>query len=157
MFLQCIPMETDGRNVWVKICICTCISLYFTKLFTKTLKQLVNDTVGEKHFWSPAKYLFHSLKGKSIHNFFEMQFSGFFVVILTVQINLALKLSTGHFFVSGQTHKISRGSNIFFRLYYYNTIYYMCPVWECNCFCFWNRAWLTARDTKMSFYIVLLR
>ncbi len=50
-----------------------------------------------------------------------MRFSEFFVVVilsLTVQINLPLKLHTDHFFVSGQTYKISRGSNIFFPTVY---------------------------------------
>ena len=35
------------------------------------------------------------------------------VFSLTVQINLPLKLYTDHFLVSGQTYKISRGSNTF--------------------------------------------
>ncbi len=46
-------------------------------------------------FCKGVKYfLFYSLKCKSIYNFFEMCFSGFFVVILslTVQINLPLQL-----------------------------------------------------------------
>ena len=36
------------------------------------------------------------------------------ILSLTVQINLPLTLQTDNFFVSGQTYKISRGSNTFF-------------------------------------------
>ncbi len=45
-------------------------------------------------FCEGIKYLFHSIGYKSIYNFVEMRFSGFFVVILslTVKINLQLKL-----------------------------------------------------------------
>ncbi len=45
-------------------------------------------------FYEGVKYLFDSLKCKLIYNFFEMRFSGFFVVILslTVKLNLPLKL-----------------------------------------------------------------
>ncbi len=45
-------------------------------------------------FCEGVKYLFDSLKYKSIYNFFEMRCSGFLVVILslTVQINIPLKL-----------------------------------------------------------------
>ncbi len=53
-----------------------------------------------------------------MYNFFQMRFSGvFFVVILslTVQMNLPLQLQTGHFFVSRQMYKISKGSIIFSR------------------------------------------
>ncbi len=35
------------------------------------------------------------------------------ILSLTVKINLPLKLDTDHFFASGQTYKISRGSNTF--------------------------------------------
>ncbi len=50
-----------------------------------------------------------------MYNFFEMRFfSEFFLVILSVQINRPLKLQTDTFFESGQTYKISRGSNYLF-------------------------------------------
>ncbi len=50
-------------------------------------------------FCEGVKYLFDSLKCKSIYNFLKCVFLDFIFVIL---------------FVSGQTYKISRGSNIFF-------------------------------------------
>ncbi len=51
----------------------------------------------------------------------------FFVVVvilsLTVQINLPLKFKFYNFFISGQTYKISRGSNYFSHTYIYIYIY----------------------------------
>ncbi len=62
-------------------------------------------------FCEEVKYLFDSLKCKSIYNFFKCVFLDLFVVNLsfTVQINVLYKLEIEHFFVSGQTYKISRG------------------------------------------------
>ncbi len=60
-------------------------------------------------FCEGVKYLFDSLKCKSIYNFFEMRFSGFFCCYSVSQCS-----NTDHFFVSGQMYKISRGSNNFF-------------------------------------------
>ena len=63
--------------------------------------------------WEGVKYLFPSLKCKSIYNIFKMCFSGFFVVILSLTVQINLPLKSDNFFVSGQTYKISRGSNTF--------------------------------------------
>ncbi len=73
-------------------------------------------------FCEGVKYLFHSLKCKSDFekkNFFEMRFSGFVVVILslTVQINLPLKLQTDHFLSVGKCTKSAGDQIIFFPLY----------------------------------------
>ncbi len=62
--------------------------------------------------WLPTRVLPLHWKCKSMYNFLKW----FFVVVLslTVKINLTLNVYTDHFFVSGQTYKISRGSNICF-------------------------------------------
>ncbi len=72
-------------------------------------------------FAKGIKYLFDSLKCKSIHNFFLNGFFCIFLVVilsLTVQINLSLKLQTDNFFVSGKTYKISMGSKQIFHCIY---------------------------------------
>ncbi len=45
----------------------------------------------------------------------------FFVVILSLTVQINLPLKTGHFFASGQTYKISRGSIFFLSPLYVNT------------------------------------
>ncbi len=46
--------------------------------------MIANKSFGTKYqviFCEGVKYLFHSLKCKSIYNFFEMRFSGFFLLL----------------------------------------------------------------------------
>ncbi len=66
----------------------------YKKRLTSVIANKGFATKYQVMFCEGVKYLFDSLKCKSIYNFFEMRFSGFFVVILSlpVQINLPLKL-----------------------------------------------------------------
>src|SRR4029434_3879894 len=63
-----------------------------------------------------GKILIFCIKCKLSHKCYKMQFSGFFVDILflTVKIHLLLQLQITHFFASGQTCEIGRGSNTYF-------------------------------------------
>ncbi len=63
-----------------------------------------------------VKYLFDSLKCKSIYNFFEMRFSGFFCCYSVSHCTNkpTIKIIDWSFLCHWQKYKISRGSNNFF-------------------------------------------
>ncbi len=89
-------MERICKEEWDKIPPEKCANLVpnYKKRLTSVNANKGFATKYQVLFCEGVKYFFHSLKCKSIYNFFEMRFSGFFVVILslTVQINLPLKL-----------------------------------------------------------------
>ena len=111
-------LEKICKEEWDKIPPEMCANLVanYKKRLTSVIANKGFATKYHVMFCKRVKYLLPSLKCKSIYNIFDMRFSVFFVVILSlpVQINPPLKLETDHFFVSGQTYKISRGSNTFF-------------------------------------------
>ncbi len=73
---------------------CANLVANYKKRMTSVIANTGFTTKYQVMFYEGVKYLFNSLKCKSIYNFFQKRFSGFFVVIpsLTVQIHLPLKL-----------------------------------------------------------------
>ncbi len=66
-----------------------------TKKKKRLTSVIINKGFATKYkviFCEGVKYLFDSLKYKSMYNFFEKRFYGFFLFCLTVKINLPLKL-----------------------------------------------------------------
>ncbi len=88
--------ERICKEEWDKLPPEMCANLVtnYKKRLTSVIANKGFATKYQVMFCNGVKYLFDSLKCKSIYSFFEMRFSGFFIIILslTVQINLPLKL-----------------------------------------------------------------